>query len=71
MTVVWALLLVVVVVVAWLLTVIGMPGNWLVVTTVAVYAFLLPDDGRAAIDLQDVLVRLVGLVGFVNLGKHL
>ena len=60
MTFVWALLLVVIVVAAWLLTVIGMPGNWLVVTAAAVYAFLLPHDGRAAIG-WPVVVALVGL----------
>ena len=60
MTFVWALLLVVIVVAACLLTVIGMPGNWLVVTAAAVYAFLLPHDGRAAIG-WPVVVALVGL----------
>ena len=66
MTLVWVLLLVVVVVVAWLLTVIGMPGNWLVVTAAAVYAFLLPGDGRTAIG-WPVVVALVVLAALGEL----
>lgn len=54
----WFILLVAVLVVGWLLTVLGMPGNWLNVAAVAAYAFLLPEAGRLAIGWPVVVVVL-------------
>lgn len=47
MTIVWALLLVLIVLSGWLLTVLGMPGNWVIVAAVVVYVLLVPADSPA------------------------
>ena len=59
MTLLFALLLVVVLLVSWALTVIGMPGNWLMLVATAAYAWLLPGESRAAIGWEVVVVLLV------------
>ena len=38
----WAFLLAVVLFAAWVLTLLGMPGNWLMVAAVVVYVLLMP-----------------------------
>jgi len=45
MTFLWALLLVLVLVAAWPLSLFGLPGNWILVAAVALYAWLIPADG--------------------------
>ena len=49
MTFLWAALLVVAVLGFWFLNFLGLPGNWLVVASAGLYAWLLPPEGRAAI----------------------
>jgi uncharacterized protein len=45
----FALLLVVVLLISWAATLIGMPGNWLIVLAAAVYAYCIPVDSHVAI----------------------
>jgi hypothetical protein len=58
MTWLWVALFVVVLLIGWLLTVIGLPGNWVNVVAVALYAWLLPEAGRATIGWPIVAVVL-------------
>jgi uncharacterized protein len=55
--------------VGWLLTVVGLPGNWLIVAAAAVFAFIGPSDGRWAISWQVVaaLVILATLAELIEL----
>ena len=47
----WALLLVVGSFVAWLLSLVTLPGNWLIVGVAALFAWLLPaDESRRHVD---------------------
>jgi uncharacterized protein len=59
MTIVWASLLIAVSLVAWVLTLLGMPGNWLIVVTAAGYAALVSPDSRAAIGWGVVISLLI------------
>ena len=59
MTIFFALLLIAVLLASWLLTVFGMPGNWLMVVAVAAYAYLTPADSAAAIDWKAVVALAV------------
>ena len=70
MSIVWALLLVLIVLVGWLLTLLGMPGNWLIVSAVVVYILLIPATSGAAIG-WGVAVLLVCLAGFGELIEFL
>jgi uncharacterized protein len=45
----WGVVLAICCIVAWLLNLISLPGNWLAVGLVAVYAWLGPEEGRLAI----------------------
>jgi len=47
MDLLYALLLIVVLLIGWGLTVVGMPGNWLMVAAAALYAWLLGDSSLA------------------------
>jgi hypothetical protein len=49
MTIAWAALLCFCLALGWLLTLLGMPGNWLMVLAAALYAWLTPGDSRLAI----------------------
>lgn len=49
MSFLWSSLLIIVLLVGWGLTVIGMPGNWMMVIAAAVYAFLTPEESPAVI----------------------
>lgn len=59
MTILWAFLLLVTLAVACVLTVLGMPGNWLMVAAVAVYALLVPGDSAVAIGWGVVIAMLI------------
>jgi len=52
----WALLLVIVLLAGWVLTLVGMPGNWLMVAAAAVYMFLVPEQSSLHIGWQVVAV---------------
>lgn len=60
MTALYALLLILVMVVAWLLTLLGLPGNWVMVAAAAVYAAFAPVTQPAGLGWEIVAV-LVGL----------
>ena len=49
MSIVYAAILLLVLTTAWFLTVVGMPGNWLMVVAAALYAWLVPQDSAASI----------------------
>jgi uncharacterized protein len=59
MTLVFVALLVVVLLVGWLLTLLSLPGNWLMVAATAVHAYFVPPDSRAAIDWKVVVAILI------------
>jgi uncharacterized protein len=59
MIILYAVLLMLVLVTGWVLTVLGMPGNWLMVAATAVYVALAPGDSRASISWPVVLAMLV------------
>ena len=64
MSIAYALLLIVALLVAWLLTVLGMPGNWLMVAAASLYAWLVPEDAATAIGWAVVLtVAILAVVG--------
>lgn len=66
MPLLFALLLVVVLLACWALTLLGMPGNWLMVAAAAVYAFFMPPESTVAIGWQVVAGLLVlAIVGEV------
>ena len=44
MSIIWAVLLIVVLLVGWVVGLVGMPGNWLNVGAMAVYTYLAPAD---------------------------
>jgi uncharacterized protein len=60
----WATVLAITCVVAWGLNLIALPGNWLAVGALALYAWLGPDQGRAAVSITVLIAAFViGLVG--------
>ncbi|MEN6451437.1 MAG: DUF456 domain-containing protein [Thermoguttaceae bacterium] len=63
MAILITLLLVVVLMGAWLLTLLGLPGNWLMVIAAAVHACFVPADSSLAIGWK-VVVALLGLAVF-------
>lgn len=54
-----ALLLVVLTLAGWALTLLGLPGNWLMLGLAAVYAWLIPDSWRADIGMRWIVALLV------------
>lgn len=55
----YALLLILVLLIAWGLTLLGGPGNWLMVAAAALYAWFLPGDGTLTIGWGVVIAFLV------------
>jgi uncharacterized protein YqgC (DUF456 family) len=65
MIVVWAIVFALAVLAFWFTNLLGMPGNWLIVAASALYAWLIPDDSRAALSWE-----VVGVVaGLAVLGE--
>ena len=58
MYIVWALLFLLLLATGWILTLLAMPGNWLMVTAAAVYVLLVPKGSPAAIGWGVVAVLL-------------
>jgi uncharacterized protein YqgC (DUF456 family) len=56
---VYALLLILVLLIGWMLTVLGGPGNWLMVVAAALYAWLVPTDAALTIGWGVVIALLV------------
>ena len=59
MAIVFALLLILVLLVCWAITLLGLPGNWLMVAATAVYAYLMPAHAPTALGWKMVLALLV------------
>jgi uncharacterized protein YqgC (DUF456 family) len=59
MAVVFAMLLVAVLLASWMLTLLGMPGNWLMVAATATYVYFVPTESSAAIGWKVVVALLV------------
>lgn len=59
MAIVFALLVVLALVLCWLLTLLGLPGNWLMAAIAAVYAWLGPAQGHLAFGWKTVIALLV------------
>lgn len=66
MALLYAILLLLVLLAAWLLTLLGMPGNWLMLAATAIYAFFMPPDSAAAIG-WPVVIALAALAGLGEL----
>ena len=64
MSVLWAGLLILVLLAGWSLNLFGLPGNWLNVVAIALYAWLVPAESRWSIGWAVVVaVGLVALIG--------
>jgi uncharacterized protein len=59
MDVLFALLLILVLLACWMFTLMGMPGNWLMVVATAIYAFLMPAQSPGAVGWRIVLALVV------------
>ena len=59
MVIFFALLLILVLLGCWLLTLLGLPGNWLMVVVTSSYAYLMPSRSPAAFGWRTVVAILV------------
>jgi uncharacterized protein YqgC (DUF456 family) len=59
MSFLWAALLVIILFLCWVLTLLSMPGNWLMVGAVIGYAFLVPEDSAVSIGWGTAIAVLV------------
>jgi len=60
----WALLLLIVLVLCWALNIIGLPGNWINLVAVSVYAWLMPAEHQADVGwLVLALMLLLAVIG--------
>lgn len=66
----WAVLLVLVLLLSWVLTLLGMPGNWLMVAAAIGYVLLVPAESPVAIGWVTVIV-LLALAGVGELLEFL
>ncbi len=55
----WAIVLALTCMAAWALNLLALPGNWVAIGAVAVYVWLGPNDGRAAIGISVLAVAFV------------
>jgi uncharacterized protein len=61
-----AIALTLITIVGWLSQLLGLPGNWIIVVAAALYAWLLPSDGRLAIGWNTVVaLAALAVVGEV------
>ena len=65
MTILISMLFVVAVPVLWFMNLLGLPGNWMIVAITVLYAWLMPDNSRAAIGWPVVAV----ITGLALLGE--
>ena len=70
MSIVWAILLLLVLAAGWLLTVLGMPGNWLMVVAVVVYVLLVPAESATGVG-WPIAVAMAVLAGLGELLEFL
>jgi len=59
MSLLYAFLLIVLLFAGWVLTLLGMPGNWLMVAAAAAYAWLVPEPSKLAVGWQVVAALAV------------
>ena len=59
MAVVFALLLIIILLGCWLLTLLGLPGNWLMVVATSIYAYLIPAQSPTALGWKTVVTILI------------
>ena len=59
MALLFALLLITALLASWLLTVLNLPGNWLMVLATAIYSYCVPADSAAAVGWKVVLAILI------------
>ena len=60
----WAVVLGLTCMVAWALNLLALPGNWVSIGAIAIYVWLGPDDGRAAIGISVLVAAfLLALLG--------
>lgn len=67
MVVAWCVLLVVLLITGWLMTWLGLPGNWIMVLAAAIYMLLVPPDLRIALG----WIPLVAIILLAILGEIL
>jgi uncharacterized protein len=67
MTIIWAMLLVLLLLIAWLTNILGLPGNWLMLACATLYWLWTPEDTTVAIGTTILLV----LAGLAILGEVL
>ena len=66
-----AILLVLVAFICWALNIIGMPWNWLIVATAAIYSYLMPDERRLDVSVLTIVVLFVlAAIGEAERGAH-
>jgi hypothetical protein len=58
-TILWAILFCLILAIGWVMTVLALPGNWLIVAAAAAYAWLAPADGRLALAWPTVVALAV------------
>ena len=58
-TIVFGVLLVVTLLVCWIVAMLGLPGNWIMIAAVALFAYFAPDESRLDIDWPIVVTLLV------------
>ena len=63
MAIILALLLILILLACWLLTLLGLPGNWLMVAATAIYAHIVPVSSPAALGWKVVVALLVLAAG--------
>lgn len=59
MSIVWAVLLLLILLVGWAVALVGMPGNWLNVGAAAIYAYMVPAESSLSIGWRVVAVAAV------------
>jgi uncharacterized protein YqgC (DUF456 family) len=58
MTIFWAILLMLLLIVLWVLNIFGIPGNWLVLLATALYAYLVPTDWAVDVGLLAIAIMV-------------
>jgi uncharacterized protein YqgC (DUF456 family) len=66
MSFVWLMLLIVLVIAGWLLTLFSMPGNWVIVVSAALFAWLVPADGTSGIGMSWTAVAALLILAIIG-----
>src|SRR5580693_1281730 len=59
MTILWAILFCLLLAIGWVMTLLALPGNWLIVGAAALYSWLVPVDDRLGLGWQTVAALAV------------